>query len=74
MTRLTALTPREAVAALKRAGFIERRQWGSHLHLWHPERRRVTTVPIHSRDLPRPVLKEIIRQAGLTEDEFRRLL
>ena len=59
MTRLPTLTPHEVVAALKRASFVEDRQQKSHLHLWHPERRRVTTVPMHSRDLPRPVVKEI---------------
>jgi predicted RNA binding protein YcfA (HicA-like mRNA interferase family) len=29
---------------------------------------------MHARDLPRGTLKAIIRQAGLTEDEFKALL
>jgi len=60
---------------LKKAGFEERRQRGSHLFLWHPEREAVATVPMQrahaARNLPRGTLKAIIRQAGLTEDEFQ---
>jgi len=29
---------------------------------------------MHSGDLPPPTLKDILKQAGLTEDEFRALL
>lgn len=36
--------------------------------------REVATVPMHARELPRGTLKAIIRQAGLTEDEFKALL
>lgn len=71
MSRLPSLTPRQVVAALKKAGFEERRQRGSHLFLWHPGRAVVATVPMHARNLPRGTLKAIIRQAGLTEDEFQ---
>ncbi len=74
MTRFPTLTPREVIAALKRAGFEERRQRGSHVFLSHPDRPFVTTVPMHARDLPRGTLKAIIRQAGLTEEAFLALL
>ncbi len=74
MSRLPSLTPREVVAALKKAGFEERRQRGGHLFLWHPDREAVTTVPMHARDLPRGTLKAIITQAGLTEGEFLALI
>ncbi len=32
------------------------------------------TVPIHAKDIPLRVLKSIIRQAGLTNDDFEALL
>ena len=66
--------PKEMVAALKRAGFVEHHQAGSHLYLWHPTEQRMTTVSMHSKDLPRPVMKKILKQAGLSESEFRKLL
>lgn len=34
----------------------------------------MTDVPIHSGDLKRWLMKEIIKQADLTEEEFRKLL
>ena len=74
MIRLPTITPRQAVSALKRAGFVESHQKGSHLYLWNPETQRLTSVPMHSKDLKRPTMKEILKQAGLSEDEFRGLL
>lgn len=74
MTRLPAVRPSEVVAALKRAGFVEKRQKGSHLILWHEKQRRTTLVALHGRDIPGPTLKEILKQAGLTEDEFLKFL
>lgn len=74
MTRLPAVRPSEAVAALKRAGFVEKRQKGSHLILRHERQRRTTIVALHGGDLPTPTLKVILKQAGLTEEEFGKLL
>jgi predicted RNA binding protein YcfA (HicA-like mRNA interferase family) len=74
MSRLPTLTPRKVAAALKRAGFVEDRQHGSHLYVWHPARAVGVSIPMHARDLPRGTLKAILAQAGLTEDEFRRFL
>lgn len=74
MSRLPTLHPRQLVAALKRAGFVEHHQTGSHLYLWHPSRERMTSVPMHPRDLKRGTTSAILRQAGLTEDELRDLL
>jgi hypothetical protein len=34
----------------------------------------ITVVPIHSKQMPRWLLKKIITEAGFTEDEFRKLL
>ena len=73
MIRLPTLRPLDVLTALKRAGFVEQRQKGSHLYLWHPLKRRVTVVAMHGDDLPRPVMKQILKQAALTEDEFRKL-
>ena len=74
MSRLPAVTPRQMVAALKRNGFQEHHQRGSHLYLWNPTTERMTTVAMHARDLKRGTMKQILNQAGLTDDEFRDLL
>jgi predicted RNA binding protein YcfA (HicA-like mRNA interferase family) len=62
------------VAALKRAGFVEKRQRGSHVILWQERGRRTTIVALHGRDLPAPTLREILKQAGISENEFQALL
>jgi predicted RNA binding protein YcfA (HicA-like mRNA interferase family) len=61
-------------SALKRAGFIEHHQRGSHLWLYHADRKSMVCVPMHCTDLPRGTMKAIIKQAELTEEEFRRFL
>ena len=74
MSRLPNLRPQKIIRALKKGGFIEVGQDGSHLVLWHPIKKLKTGVPIHSKDTARSLMKEIIQQAGLTEEEFRKLL
>jgi len=74
MSRLPSLSAKDLIKALLKAGFIMERQKGSHLRLYHPVNKRQTVVPMHSGDVPRGLLKGIIKQAGLTEEEFRNLL
>jgi predicted RNA binding protein YcfA (HicA-like mRNA interferase family) len=73
--RLPALTARDLIRALERAGFVVSRQSGSHCRLIHAANpARKVTVPVHSGDLKRGTLRGIIAQAGLTVDEFMALL
>jgi predicted RNA binding protein YcfA (HicA-like mRNA interferase family) len=69
-----SLKPTEVVGALRRAGFEVSRQRGSHAVLINRTTRRTTVVAIHSRDMSKRTLREIIVQAGLTVDEFLALL
>ena len=63
---------REALAKLQRAGFLVRRQSGSHAVLRHPDGRQ-TYVSLHPGDIPSGTFRAILKQAALTEDEFRKL-
>jgi predicted RNA binding protein YcfA (HicA-like mRNA interferase family) len=74
--RLPSLKAVAVIRALQRGGFEIVRSVGSHHRLVHAsDPRRATTVPVHKgRDLPRPMLRAIIRQAGLTEEQFVKLL
>ncbi|HUA55557.1 MAG TPA: type II toxin-antitoxin system HicA family toxin [Candidatus Sulfotelmatobacter sp.] len=73
---LPALRARDVVRALERAGFVEKRVSGSHCLLAHrDDPTRAVVVPLHgTRDLKPGTLRSIIRQAGLTLDEFNTLL
>lgn len=63
---------RETLAKLKRAGFSEVRQTGSHLFLRHPDG-RMTFIAMHRGDIPLGTFRKILKQAGLTEETFKEL-
>ncbi|MCW5556579.1 MAG: type II toxin-antitoxin system HicA family toxin [Verrucomicrobiae bacterium] len=63
---------REVLARRYRAGFVIRRQSGSHVVLRHPDGRQ-TYVAMHTADVPTGTFRAILRQSGLTEEEFKRL-
>lgn len=69
----TDLSGREVRAALERAGFIFRRQAGSHMILRRVEPYARAVVPNH-KQLRAGTLRRIITDAGLTIDEFLQLL
>ena len=70
MGSVPVLKPREVAAILEKLGFQEIRQRGSHKQYRHPDGRG-TTVPFHSgRDISPILLKQIMKDIGLTVDEF----
>ena len=73
MTRLPQISGQECVNALVRAGFHVRRQRGSHIIMQRDEPVAQLVVPDH-RELDRGTLRGIIRQSGLSAEEFRALL
>lgn len=74
MSALPRVSGREVVRALRKIGYERDRQRGSHIVLRQtaPPQRRIT-VPDH-REVAKGTLRAIIRQAGLTVDEFNALL
>ena len=74
MTKLPRVTAAEVIRVLERLGFRLSRQSGSHKIYKNPEGKRVT-VPFHpGRVLHPKVLKSILRDAGLSVEEFIELL
>lgn len=65
-------TAKEILRKLLKAGFVEKRQSGSHKVLRHPDGRQ-TYVSIHTGDVPTGTLRSILKQANLTEEEFSNL-
>ena len=74
--KLPALDGRHVVRALSRAGFVVDRIVGSHHVMVVPgDAARTVTVPVHSgRDLKPGTLRSIIRRAGFSVPEFKKLL
>jgi predicted RNA binding protein YcfA (HicA-like mRNA interferase family) len=71
LSRLPLLSWREVVKVLAKAGFQAARQKGSHLILIKDE--YIVPVPKH-KEIKRGLLMEIIAEAGLTKEEFLKLL
>ena len=74
MTRLPVVSGRDAVKAMRKIGYELDHQTGSHMILrrFTPPYRRLT-IPDH-KELARGTLRAVIREAGLTVDEFAALL
>ena len=74
MTRMPQITALQMVRFLKAQGFVEERQSGSHLTLWHEGRQVAVTVPMHmGADLGRGLAMRILKDAGFTVDDYLRL-
>lgn len=59
------MTPREMVKFLKKNGFKEVIQNGSHIKLINIRTQKQTIVPYHSKSLKKGLEQEILKQAGL---------
>lgn len=71
MNRMPQVTARDLVHFLKAMGFVEDRQSGSHLTLWHPERKISVTVPIHTGcDIGRGLAVRILKDTGFSVEEY----
>ncbi|EHO43010.1 YcfA family protein [Caldithrix abyssi DSM 13497] len=74
MSTLPRISGRDVVAALSKIGYERDRQKGSHIvlrQIAYPHRRVV--VPDH-HEIAKGTLRKIIKQVGLTVEEFKKLL
>ena len=72
MARLPVISGDEFVKAVAKIGYVWDRTEGSHMILIGPMGRRLS-VPRH-RELGRGLLRALIRDAGLTREQFLELL
>lgn len=74
MSILPRISGRDAAAAFRRLGYEFDRQRGSHIILRHTQSPfRRLTIPDH-REIAKGTLRSLIREAGITVDEFVALL
>ncbi len=75
MTRLPLLSAHEVIKALSKKGFIQVAQKGSHIKLKLKEESKTWIVIVPNfKEIPRGTLRSIIRQSGLDQDEFLKLI
>jgi predicted RNA binding protein YcfA (HicA-like mRNA interferase family) len=74
MPKLPALTGDVVIRVLEKVGFQKIRQKGSHVRMKHIDG-RVATIPIHKgKTLGKGLLRKILRDAELTQEELIKLL
>ena len=71
---LPTVTAREVTRALERAGFVFRRQRGSHQIYQHTQTGKRVSVPVHRGDFPKGTLRQILREADLSVERFLELM
>lgn len=68
---LPSLDAAEVIRKIRRAGFVfDRQAKGSHEIWYNPQTRRRVLVPNHPGDIAKGTLRNIIRQSGMTVEEF----
>ena len=73
MSKLPCVSGQEVVKALMKIGFRVRRQHGSHIILRRDDPFAQTVVPNH-KEIDAGTLRAIIRQVGISVDEFNNLV
>lgn len=75
MTDLPSLKPIEVIRKLRKAGFVfDRHAKGSHEIWYNPSTHRRAVVPNHpGKDVPKGTLRAIVKEAGLTTEDFAHL-
>ncbi len=65
-------TSKEVIKKLKKLGFIEDRQSGSHKIFYHPETKDRAVVPYHLKELPKGTLSAILRESNVSKEDFEK--
>jgi predicted RNA binding protein YcfA (HicA-like mRNA interferase family) len=74
MVMLSGFRPADIIRKLRRAGFVfDRQARGSHQVWINLNTRARAIIPVHPGDLPAGTVRSIIRQAGLSVEEFLEL-
>lgn len=70
MTKVPILTPRKVEKKVKNLGFILDHSTGSHNIYFNPKTKKRAVIPLHTKDLKPGTLSAILREAGITKEEF----
>lgn len=74
MPKLSPLPTREVMRKLRALGFEGPIPGGRHVHMVHHAVKKVIPLPVHgNKDIGIGLLRKIIRDAGVTVDEWNNL-
>lgn len=72
MSILANVKVKEMDRLLLKKGFLVQNAKGSHRTFKHPNGRR-TTLAYHPGNIPKPIVAKILKQAGISLDELKKL-
>ena len=70
MPRLPAIKPKKLIKKLKKLGFVEDHQTGSHIIMYHRQTKKRATIPYHLKDIKRGTLHSLLKEAGIASEEL----
>lgn len=71
MPRLSPLKARDVIRKLRALGYLGPVAGGRHMHMYHIGRDHTIPIPMHgSKDIDVPMIRTIIREAGITVEEW----
>lgn len=74
MSILPMMSAKEIMRRLERAGFRFKYAKGSHHYFHNQFTGRLTSVPVHGgKDIGRGLLRDILKQAGISPKDFLKL-
>jgi mRNA interferase HicA len=70
MSNIPSLSSKELIKLLRHKGFKLVRIHGSHHYYYNSETKKITVVPMHSKNLPKGTFHAILKQAGIDKKEL----
>lgn len=70
---MTSFKPREVIKILRKLGFTKKRQKGGHIIMYSSKFNITISVPMHTKDLKKGLLRGITKDAKSSEEEFLKL-
>lgn len=65
-------TPKQIIKKIKKLGFVDDRQSGSHKVFYNPVSKKRAVVPYHLKEVPKGTLSAIIRESGISKEDFEK--
>jgi predicted RNA binding protein YcfA (HicA-like mRNA interferase family) len=70
MSNFPSLSPKELIRILESNGFVLKRINGSHHYYVNSASKKITVVPMHTKDLAKGTLHAILKQAGIDKEDI----